>query len=86
MTRGKTESAASTQADSAVIEALALVCVAKFRRDAEVDANLVALKEVDAWSQGDFIDKGGWASVADSKATAQLSSVARVCGEILTKA
>jgi hypothetical protein len=62
------------------------VCVAKFRRDAAADANLAALKKVDSWSQGEFIEKGGWATVADSKATAQMSSVAKACGEVLTKA
>ncbi len=86
MTGGKADAAASMRVDSAVVDALAPVCVAKFRRDAAADANLVALNKVDSWSRGDFIEKGGWATVADSKATAQLSSVARVCGEILTKA
>ena len=85
MTSSKAEAAASTRADTAVVEALAPVCVAKFRGDAAVDANLVALKKVDSWSQGDFIEKGGWASVVDSKATVQISSVAKACGDILTK-
>lgn len=85
MTSAKAEAAASMRVDSAVVEALAPVCVAKFRRDAAVDANLVALRKADSWSQGDFIEKGGWATVADSKATSQLSSVAKACGEILTK-
>jgi hypothetical protein len=86
VTGGKADAAASMRVDSAVVDALVPVCVAKFRRDAAVDANLAALKKVDAWSQGDFIEKGGWATVADSKATPQMSSVARACGEFLTKA
>jgi alpha/beta superfamily hydrolase len=86
VTGGKAESAAAIRADTAVVAALAPVCVAKFRRDAAVDANLEALKKIDSWSQGDFIEKGGWATVADSTVTAQVSTVARACGEILTKA
>ena len=86
MTGGKAEAAASMRVDSAVVEALAPVCVAKFRRDAAFDSNLEALKKIDSWSQGDFIEKGGWATVVDSTATAQMSSVARACGELLTKA
>ena len=86
MTGGKADAAASMRADSAVVDALVPVCVAKFRRDAAVDANLVALKKVDSWSQGDFIEKGGWATVVDSKATARMSLVAKACGEFLTKA
>lgn len=85
VTGSKAEEAASTRADAAVVEALAPVCVAKFRRDAAVDANLAALKKADSWAQGDFIEKGGWATVVDSKATSQTSSVARACGEMLTK-
>jgi hypothetical protein len=86
MTSGKADSVASMRADAAVVEALAPVCVAKFRRDAAADTNLVALKQVDSWLQGDFIEKGGWATVVDSTATAQTPSVAKACGEILTKA
>jgi hypothetical protein len=85
MTGTSAQAAASLSADSAVVAALAPVCVAKFRRDAAADANLLALKETDSWAQGDFIEKGGWATVADSKAIAQRSSVARTCGEILTR-
>lgn len=85
MTGSKAETAASTRVDNAVIKALAPVCVAKFRRDAEAVANLVALKKVDTWSQADFIQKGGWATVADTKAISQEYLVARACGEILTK-
>lgn len=85
LTSGKAEAAASMRVDAAVIEALAPVCVAKFRRDAAVDANLQALKKVDLWSQGEFIEKGGWATVIDSKSTAQVPSVAKACAEILAK-
>ena len=86
VTGGKADAAASMRVDSAVVAALVPVCVANFRRDGAVDANLVALNKLDSWSRADFIEKGGWATVADSKATAQLSTVARACGEILTKA
>ena len=86
VTGGKAETAAATRVDAAVVEALAPVCVAKFRRDPAVDANLLALKKIDSWSQGEFIEKGGWATVVESPVTAQLTSVARACGEILTKA
>jgi alpha/beta superfamily hydrolase len=80
------EAAAVARVDAAVVSALAPVCVAKFRRDTEAEANLVALKKADSWSQGDFVEKGGWATVADSTATAQVSSVAKACSDLLTKA
>lgn len=85
MTGSKADATASLRVDSAVIAALAPVCASKFRRDAAFDANLTELKKIDVWSRGTFIEKGGWATVADSKATAQLYMVARACSEILTK-
>lgn len=86
VTSSKAETAASIRVDAALVEALTPVCVAKFRRDPAVDTNLEALKKVDSWSQGDFVEKGGWAMVADSKATVPASSVARACADALTKA
>jgi len=46
----------------------------------------LSLKKVDAWSQGDFIEKGGWANVAGTKANEHLSSVAKACAALLTNA
>lgn len=86
VTGGKAEVAASMRVDAALVEALAPVCVAKFRRDPAVDANLVALKKVDSWSQGEFIEKGGWATVANAKPTERTPSVAKACAEMLTEA
>jgi len=40
--------------------AFAPVCVEKFQRAADASANLVALKKVDSWMQGDVVEKGGW--------------------------
>lgn len=85
MTNGTAQSTISTRVDAAFVEALTPVCVAKFRRDGAAEENLVALKKIDSWSKGTFIEKGGWATVVDSKATSQLSSVARACGEVLSK-
>jgi hypothetical protein len=84
MTAGKAEIAASNRADAAVVAALAPVCAERFQRAGEVVANLAALKKVETWSQGDFIEKGGWATAAGAKPTAQQSSVAKACAELLT--
>ncbi len=86
MTGGKAEATASMRAEAGMVEVLAPVSVARFRRDAGIDANLMALKKADWWARADFIEKGGWATLVDSTATAQMSSVAKACGEILTKA
>tara|TARA_R110002049_G_scaffold66127_2_gene172902 strand:+ start:612 stop:965 length:354 start_codon:yes stop_codon:yes gene_type:complete len=85
MTSGNAEVARSDAVDVAVVAALTPVCVANFRRDPDVVANLVALKEVDSWNQRSLIEKGGWISVAGSEPLEQSSSVAKACGEILVK-
>lgn len=85
MTSTKADEQTSVRVDAAVVGALAPVCVAKFRRDTAFEANLAALKKVDEWSRSGFIEKGGWATVADSKPIAQQYLVARACGDILTK-
>jgi hypothetical protein len=86
MTGGKADIAASMRADAAVVAALAPVCVERFQRASDVGANLAALKKVETWSQGEFIEKGGWAAVAGSKTTEQLSPVAKACAVLLTGA
>lgn len=84
VTGGKAESAASTRADAAVVAALAPVCVANFQRASDVGVQLAELKKVDAWSRGEFIEKGGWATFSDSKSADRVTSVARACAELLT--
>jgi len=86
MTSSNAQEVAAARVNTAVVEALAPVCVAKFRADPAVDANLIALKEADSWSQGDVIVQGGWATVVDSEATEHQSAVAKACSVILTKA
>ena len=86
VTGGKAETNAMQRANSAVVVALAPVCVEKFQRTAEVSANLTALKKADAWSQGDFVEKGGWATVPGSNSPEQVSAVAKACALLLAGA
>jgi len=68
-------------ASSAVVLALAPICVDKFRQTANSPENLSELKKVSSWQQGSFIEKGGWATMPGS--TAPDSAVARACAELL---
>jgi hypothetical protein len=86
VTGSKAEADATQRANTAVVVALAPVCVEKFRRTADVSANLAALKKADSWTQGDFVEKGGWATVPGSNSAEQLSAVARACASLLTSA
>jgi alpha/beta superfamily hydrolase len=83
VTGGTAEAAATQRANAAVVVALAPVCVEKFQRTADVSANLAALKKVDSWSQGAFVEKGGWATVPGSNSPAQVSAVANACASLL---
>jgi hypothetical protein len=83
VTGGKAEADATQRANAAVVVALAPVCVEKFQHTADVSANLAALKKVESWSQGAFVEKGGWATVAGSNSPAQVSAVANACALLL---
>ena len=85
VTGGKAESNATQRANTAVVSALAPVCVEKFKGATDVPANLAALKKADSWSQGDFIEKGGWAA-APGSTPEQVSAVAKACAVLLAAA
>ncbi len=84
VTGGKAETTAKQQADAAVVSALAPVCVERFQRGPDVAANLAQLKQTESWSQGGFIEKGGWATAPGATATDQASAVAKACATLLS--
>ena len=59
--RGRRVPADST-ANSAVIAAIAPICVDQFQRSADAADNLTALKKINSWQQAACMSrKGGWA-------------------------
>jgi hypothetical protein len=84
ITGGKAEAAALTRVNDAVVLALAPVCVDKFQRAGDSVANLAALRKVETWSQGDFVEKGGWAAVPGTNSSERVSAVAKACAVLLT--
>jgi hypothetical protein len=83
VTGGKAETDSSQRANAAVVVALAPVCVEKFQHTADASANLAALKKVDSWTRGDFVEKGGWATLPGSNSPQQVSAVAQACALLL---
>ena len=77
------ESRATQRADSAVVAALAPVCAERFKTAANADSNMTELKKIDSWSQGDYVEKGGWATAPGSTPSAQVSAVAKACATLL---
>lgn len=79
------ETLAKNRAATAVVTALAPICVEKFRQAADVSANLAEMKKAAyASDQSRFIEKGGWATMPGS--SEPNSAVARVCAETLGSA
>jgi hypothetical protein len=58
---------AATSANSAVVAAIAPICVDQFQRSADAASNLVELKKASSWQQASFVEKGGWAVMPGSK-------------------
>ena len=83
ITGGKAEAAAATRSDDAVVMALAPVCVDKFLRASDAPGNLAALKKTESWQQGDFVEKGGWATVPGTNSSGRVTAVAKACAVLL---
>ncbi|MGB2598318.1 MAG: hypothetical protein WBC87_25765 [Pseudolabrys sp.] len=72
---------ATQSANSAVVTALAPICVDKFQHAAEAKATLVELKAIDSWKQDTFVEKGGWATFPGTESPNR--NVAEVCAKML---
>jgi hypothetical protein len=73
---------ADTTAASAVVAAVAPICVDQFQRSADAAANMTALKKTDSWQQAAYVEKGGWAVMPGSKASD--SGVPQACAALLS--
>ena len=83
--RKKEAPAKDERADSAVVAILTPICVEKFQQSVDVVANLAALTKISStWEQGNFIEKGGWATRPG--ATSADYVLARACAEKLVQA
>jgi len=82
VTGGTAKEMTQKSASSALVTALAPICVDKFRHSPEAAVNLAELKKVNSWQQGTFITKGGWATMPGS--TEANSAVAEACANMLS--
>jgi hypothetical protein len=77
---------AGARADAALVAALTPICVAQFQKSPKVQASLAALKETKDWERGEYVSKGGWATMPGSPAATEPNrDVATACAEALTK-
>ena len=82
VTGGTARSMAAAAAASGRDEVVAAICVDRFQAGRGAHGQLAALKELQGWNRGAFIEKGGWATMPDkAKPT---STAARLCADQLT--
>jgi len=85
MTGGTANRLAAERADTAVVAALTPVCVEKFLQNSDSEANLAVIKKIPSyWEQGEYVQKGGWAT--QPGATSSDYHLARACAEKLIQA
>jgi hypothetical protein len=72
---------ARTQAKSAVVAALAPICVEQFQKGTDAVAKLAELKKASSWEQSTYIEKGGWSVMPGTKG--DVSGVAQACATTL---
>ncbi len=83
VTGGTAEKMANRNASTAVVLALAPICVDNFRRQPDAGTQLVSLQKLSSYDQAGFVQKGGWAASLGNKD--DNSAVARACAESIAK-
>jgi hypothetical protein len=78
----KAQKMADQKSASAVVAALAPICVEKFQRATGAPATLVKLKAIDSWRQDTFVTEGGWATFPGSNEPNR--NVAEACAKMLS--
>ena len=85
VTGGSAKEMVQKSATSAVIAALAPICVDKFRQAKNADENLVKLNAISySWEKGTYVSAGGWATLPGN--AEPNSAVAQACAELLSTA
>jgi hypothetical protein len=78
-----TGGSADNRASSAVVLALAPVCLDQFQRTSNSVIHLTELKRTPSYDRGSFVEKAGWATMPGS--TAPSSGVAKACAALIAK-
>ena len=81
VTAGNAQRSADNRVASAVVEALAPICLVQFQQKPDNVVQLTALKKINPYDQTAFVEKAGWATMPGS--TTPSSGVARVCAKLI---
>src|SRR6516225_1875269 len=82
--RDSAERMAKERAQTEVVDALAPICVERFRQQPDAPAKLKEFAKAMTWDQRSMIEKGGWATIPG--AAAPNTAVATACAERLGRA
>ena len=80
---GTAERMAKERAQAAVVDALAPMCVARFRQQADAPAKMTEFNKASSWDRRSIIEKGGWATIPGTETPN--SAVATACAERLAR-
>ena len=78
------ERMAKERAQTAVVDALAPICVERFRQQPDAPTKLKEFAKAMTWDQRSIIEKGGWATMPG--ADAPNTAVATACAERIGRA
>ena len=77
------EQMAKERAQPAVVDALAPICVERFRQHADAPAKMTEFNKASSWDRRSIIEKGGWATIPGTETPN--SAVATACAERLAR-
>jgi hypothetical protein len=80
-TASASDSIGKRRADVAVVQAMATICDAQFRKQANFKAHLATLQKADRYSRGDLVSKAGFATMPGS--SEPNNEVGQACAELL---
>lgn len=84
VTAGSAESMARTQAQTAVVDQLAPICLAQFALATNTEQLQKDLAAKESWNRADFVKAGGWATMPGS--SSPRDDIARPCADLIIKA
>lgn len=83
VTGAKAEAAAAERVNVAVIDVLAPICAERFKQAKDGATHLAALKALDTWSRGEYVQKGGWAATTAATTPERTLAVSNACASLL---
>jgi hypothetical protein len=83
MTAGTAERTAEDRANSAVVAALAPICVSQFQLAGDLLTKQEEMKKISVYDRSTFVEKAGWATMPGAANAGP--GVARACADLISK-